>query len=76
MRKTTGSKSLLRWVRALAVSMLVLPLVVACVTINVYFPEAAVKDLSERIEAAVAQQASEAEAAPADGAEGGADTGG
>ncbi|MEM9554320.1 MAG: DUF1318 domain-containing protein [Acidobacteriota bacterium] len=30
---------------------------VACVTINVYFPEAAVKDLSERIEDAVAREA-------------------
>ncbi len=30
---------------------------VACVTINVYFPEAAVKDLSEKIEEAVAQEA-------------------
>ncbi|MEM8933426.1 MAG: DUF1318 domain-containing protein, partial [Acidobacteriota bacterium] len=29
----------------------------ACVTINVYFPEAAVKDLSERIEDAVAREA-------------------
>ena len=34
--------------------------VVACVTINVYFPEAAVKDLSEKIEDAVAREAAEA----------------
>ncbi len=31
----------------------------ACVTINVYFPEAAVKDLSEKIEDAVAREAAE-----------------
>ena len=31
----------------------------ACVTINVYFPEAAVKDLSEQIEDAVAREATE-----------------
>lgn len=31
----------------------------ACVTINVYFPEAAVKDLSEQIEDAVARKAAE-----------------
>ncbi len=36
----------------------------ACVTINVYFPEAAVKDLSEKIEDAVAREA-EAGAEPA-----------
>ena len=30
---------------------------IACVTINVYFPEAAVKDLSEKIEDAVAREA-------------------
>lgn len=35
-------------------------MVLACVTINVYFPEAAVKDLSEKIEAAVARQAEQA----------------
>ena len=33
---------------------------VACVTINVYFPEAAVKDLSEKIEDAVAREAAHA----------------
>ncbi len=32
---------------------------VACVTINVYFPEAAVKDLSEKIEEAVEREAAE-----------------
>jgi len=37
---------------------------VACVTINVYFPEAEVKDLSKQIEAAIMQRA--AEAAPAE----------
>lgn len=38
----------------------------ACVTINVYFPEAAVKDLSEQIEDAVAREAAEAAGEPAD----------
>ncbi len=33
---------------------------IACVTINVYFPEAAVKDLSEQIEDAVEREAAEA----------------
>ncbi len=33
---------------------------IACVTINVYFPEAAVKDLSEQIEDAVEREAEEA----------------
>ena len=44
-------------------------LAAACVTINVYFPEAAVKDLSERIEDAVAREAEEggAEAAEPEG---------
>ena len=32
----------------------------ACITINVYFPEAAVKDLSEKIEEAVAEEAAKA----------------
>jgi uncharacterized protein YdbL (DUF1318 family) len=31
--------------------------VIACITINVYFPEAAIKDLSEQIEEEVARQA-------------------
>jgi uncharacterized protein len=35
----------------------------ACVTINVYFPEEAVKDLSEKIEDAVAREAAKDEAA-------------
>ncbi len=41
--------------------------VAACVTINVYFPEAAVKDLSEKIEDAVEREAAQAadEADPA-----------
>ena len=38
----------------------------ACVTINVYFPEAAVKDLSQQIEAAVAERARQAAEADAD----------
>lgn len=37
----------------------------ACVTINVYFPEAAVKDLSRQIEEAVAEEAKKAAAADA-----------
>jgi len=36
--------------------------VIACVTINVYFPEAAIKDISEQIEEEVAQKAAEAAA--------------
>ena len=32
----------------------------ACITINVYFPEAAVRDLSEKIEEAVAEEAAKA----------------
>lgn len=36
----------------------------ACVTINVYFPEAAVRDLSEQIEKEVQKQAAEQPAAP------------
>lgn len=53
---------------------LALALVGACVTINVYFPEAEIEDLSERIEEEVARQAAEQddEAAPA----GGDDSGG
>ena len=54
--------------------LLILPLALtglACVTINVYFPEAAVKDLSERIEDAVvreaADDATESESASEDG---------
>ena len=34
----------------------------ACITINVYFPEAAVRDLSEKIESAVAEEAAKAAA--------------
>ena len=51
--------------------------VAACVTINVYFPEAAVKDLSERIEDAVAREAEEggAEAAAEPEGEGAAGSG-
>jgi uncharacterized protein len=36
-----------------------LSILAACVTINVYFPEAAVKDLSEQIEEEILQQAAE-----------------
>ena len=69
--------SVLRWFRALAVATLVLPLALACVTINVYFPEAAVKDLSERIEAAVAEQAAETSGETPDaGSEAEGDSGG
>ncbi len=39
---------------------------IACVTINVYFPEAAVKDLSEKIEDAVEREAAEAGTAEAE----------
>ncbi len=47
---------------ALALTLLVATAfaAVACVTINVYFPEAAVKDLSEKIEDAVAREAAQA----------------
>lgn len=38
---------------------------IACVTINVYFPEAEVKDISEQIEAAIMRRAEAAAAAPA-----------
>ncbi len=62
-------------VRHLAPLTLVLPALaaIACVTINVYFPEAAVKDLSEKIEDAVEREAAgngdaptEAESGPAE----------
>ncbi len=39
---------------------------IACVTINVYFPEAAVKDLSEQIEDAVEREAAEGGSADAE----------
>jgi len=42
----------------LALVALVLLAVVACITINVYFPEEAIRDLSQQIEAEVEQQAS------------------
>ena len=42
------------WLALIALSLLVL---VACITINVYFPEEAIKDLSQQIEAEVEQQA-------------------
>lgn len=50
---------------SLALLMLASLFALACVTINVYFPEEKVKDLSEKIEDAVAREA--AEAAPATG---------
>ena len=52
--------------------------VIACVTINVYFPEAAVKDLSEKIEDAVEREAAEAAeaATPETGLQSGDDTAG
>ncbi|MEO1366158.1 MAG: DUF1318 domain-containing protein [Acidobacteriota bacterium] len=42
--------------QALFITVLALT-AVACITINVYFPEAAVRDLSEKIESAVAREA-------------------
>lgn len=42
----------------LALAALTLLAVVACITINVYFPEEAIRDLSQQIEAEVVQQAS------------------
>ncbi len=44
-------------------SSLAILFVIACVTINVYFPEAAIKDISEQIEEEVALRAAEAAAA-------------
>ncbi len=49
----TGSGKALLWVMACAGAL-------ACITINVYFPEAAVRDLSEKIENAVAEEAAKA----------------
>lgn len=46
----------------------------ACITINVYFPEAAVKDLSEKIEEAVVLEAAKHEAGEETGAENEADS--
>ncbi len=37
----------------------------ACVTINVYFPEAAIRDMSQQIENQIQESAADAEAAPA-----------
>jgi uncharacterized protein YdbL (DUF1318 family) len=45
--------------RALAVLPAAIVLFAACVTINVYFPEAAIKDLSQQIEEEVQKQAAE-----------------
>lgn len=49
--------------------------VIACVTINVYFPEAAIKDISEQIEEEVAQRAAEAAADRQAGGEPGTEAG-
>ena len=66
-----------RMLAALAALLLAALAAIACVTINVYFPEAAVKDLSEKIEDAVEREAAgeaetetAGEAEPADGADG------
>ncbi len=45
--------------RLLAALVLFAAVALACVTINVYFPEAAIKDLSQKIEEEVARQAAE-----------------
>ncbi len=50
---------------AATVVYLALSILAACVTINVYFPEAAVKDLSEQIEEEILQQAAEERGATA-----------
>ena len=49
----TGPGKALLWVALSACAL-------ACITINVYFPEAAVRDLSEKIENAVAEEAAKA----------------
>lgn len=46
-------------------TLVLLGLAAACVTINVYFPEAAIKDLSKQIEQQVQKEAAKAETAPA-----------
>ncbi len=46
--------------KSLALAALSAAALAACVTINVYFPEEKVKDLSEKIEDAVAREAAEA----------------
>lgn len=53
--------------RRIALLGLVGVLALACVTINVYFPEEKVKDLSEKIEDAVAREAAEGAAPAAEG---------
>ncbi|MEM1207542.1 MAG: DUF1318 domain-containing protein [Acidobacteriota bacterium] len=67
-QRSTGSSrpaSTLGMASVLAVAAFTL----ACVTINVYFPEAAVKDLSEKIEEAVAREAAKTSDAGAGGGE-------
>lgn len=54
--------------RRLAVLLTVALALLACVTINVYFPEAAIKDLSEQIEEEVQKAAEEGEAGSEAGA--------
>lgn len=51
-----------RMLPRLLLGLLPITVAVACVTINVYFPEERVKELSEQIEDAVQQKAAEAEA--------------
>lgn len=50
--------------RALTLMPLALLLALACVTINVYFPEAEVKDLAEEIEKEIARRAAAQQSAP------------
>lgn len=57
----------IRW--KLFLSILALSLTAACITINVYFPEAAVKDLSQKIEDAVAEEAVRAAGEDASGSD-------
>ena len=52
-------RSLDSWWKLLA-AVAVMAVGAACITINVYFPEAAVKDLSQKIEEAVVQEAERA----------------
>lgn len=51
--------------RRLAFLVLCALALVACITINVYFPEAAIKDLSEQIEKQIEKQAAGEQAEPA-----------
>lgn len=62
MRAATSQSC--RWM--LIPTLALVALTAACVTINVYFPEAAIKDLSEQIEDAVAQEAAKTSEEAAD----------